>query len=266
MTTLTPDAYWENRARRFARTGGGLAAVCSYGMPGFYNRAIHLAQSRALDPWLDVESGTDVLDVGCGIGRWSRRLARRGAEVTGVDLSPTMVAEAERRASIDGVAARCRFQVADVSRLALMTRFSLILGVTVLQHILDPDRLTDAVESLASHLAPGGRLVLLEAAPSRRVTRCDTAVFHARDEATYRETFARAGLATTAVTGVDPAPFRTWLLPHYRTLPAPVALAGLAAVTAVSLPIDVLAGRACVRASWHKVFVLTHAGDVDARP
>src|SRR4029077_19830606 len=33
--------YWEERARRFATEGNALAAVCSYGMPAFYNRVIH---------------------------------------------------------------------------------------------------------------------------------------------------------------------------------------------------------------------------------
>ena len=32
--------YWEQRACRFASQGDGLAAVCSYGMPAFYNRVI----------------------------------------------------------------------------------------------------------------------------------------------------------------------------------------------------------------------------------
>ena len=72
-----PATYWEDRARRFAAEGAGLAAVCSYGMPGFYNRMIHFTQSLALEPWFDVGPGMRVLDVGCGVGRWSRLLASR---------------------------------------------------------------------------------------------------------------------------------------------------------------------------------------------
>src|ERR1700680_267128 len=92
-----PRLYWEDRAQRFAAEGDGLAAVCAYGMPGFYNRAIHLEQRLALEPCLRVGAGTRVLDVGCGVGRWSRLLAARGADVLGVDLSPTMIAQARQR-------------------------------------------------------------------------------------------------------------------------------------------------------------------------
>lgn len=259
MSQTAPTTYWEERARRFAGSRAGLAAVCSYGMPGFYNRSIDVCQRLALLPWLDAAPGTKVLDVGCGIGRWSRLLARRGARVTGVDLSPTMVAEARRRAEREGVAERCRFEVADLASLELAERFPLVLGVTVLQHILEPAALRSAAARLAGHLAPGGRLVLLEAAPSRRITRCDTTVFQARDEASYVAAFAEAGLRVAAVGGVDPAPFKTLLLPHYRRLPRPLALAGLAVATAASLPIDLVLGRRWVQASWHKVFVLGHA-------
>jgi hypothetical protein len=99
-------------------------------------------------------------------------------------------------------------------------------------------------------------MVLLEAAPDRDIKRCNTAVFHARTTATYLESFSRAGLRCVDMGGVDPAPFKTMYLPYYRRLPASVAMLGLALVTAVSLPIDLLAGRALVRASWHKVFFL----------
>src|SRR5687767_12015592 len=141
-----PGTYWEDRARLFAREGEGLAAVCSYGMPTFYNKVIDLCQSRALKPWLRSVKGLRVLDVGCGVGRWSRRLARRGAIVTGIDLSPTMIAEAKRRAAEEGVSARCRFETQDLAALEAEEQFDLILGVTVLQHILDPEALRRSEE------------------------------------------------------------------------------------------------------------------------
>lgn len=254
-----PISYWEDRARRYARDGQGLAAVCSYGMPQFYNRAIQFCQRLALKPWLEAVPGTAVLDVGCGVGRWSRVLAAKGARVTGIDLSPTMVAEATRRAAAAGLADRCRFLAQDLAELNAGRRYELILGVTVLQHILDPGRLRAAIERLVTHLAPEGRMVLLEAAPTLPQDRCDSPVFTARDLDSYLSLFAECGLRAAAVTGVDPAPFKTLFLPSYSRLSRPLALAVLLLVTGVSLPVDTLFGRRWTGSSWHKVFVLEHA-------
>lgn len=254
-----PDHYWEDRARRFAAQGSGLAAVCSYGMPELYNRMIHLCQRLALAPWLRVPAGTRVLDVGCGVGRWSSLLASRGALVTGMDLSPTMIAEAQRRASESGVAERCRFLVQDLAHLDAGDKFDLVIGVTVLQHILDPEALRSAVQRMSEHLAPGGRMVLLEAAPARLAQRCDTSVFRARTRSVYLDLFERTGLEVLQMSGVDPAPFKTWLLPHLRRLPRLLATPAIVLVTLLSAPIDVIIGRRALERSWHAVFVLRRA-------
>lgn len=252
----SPNTYWEDRAQRFAGEGRGLAAVCSYGMPEFYNRAIHLEQRLALEPWLKVSAGTRVLDVGCGVGRWSRLLAARGALVTGVDLSPTMIAQAQQRAAAEGLSGRCHFRVQDLSHLDVGERFDLVLGVTVLQHILDAHALRAALMAMTAHLAPGGRMILLEAAPTVRVDRCDSTIFRARQRDVYLDLIRDCDLELRALTGVDPAPFRTQLLPYVRRLPGRLSLGLLALATALSLPIDALFGRRAVRRSWHAVFVL----------
>jgi 2-polyprenyl-3-methyl-5-hydroxy-6-metoxy-1,4-benzoquinol methylase len=263
---LEPQQYWEARARKFATRGAGLAAVCSYGMPEFYNRMIHLCQRLALAPWLRVAESTRVLDVGCGVGRWSALLASRGAQVTGIDLSPTMIAEANRRAQARGTANRCRFMVQDLAHLDAGEQFDMVVGVTVLQHILDAEALRSAVDRMSRHLAPGGRMVLLEAAPVRHEARCDTPAFRARTRKVYLDLFGRAGLEVIAISGVDPAPFKTWLLPHVRRLPRAVALSAIAVVTLLSAPIDIIAGRRAVERSWHAVFVLQKArGESDVR-
>jgi SAM-dependent methyltransferase len=228
-------------------------------MPEFYNRMIHLTQQLALAQWLRVGPGTRVLDVGCGVGRWSRLLASRGALVTGVDLSPTMIAQAKRRARNSGLANRCQFLVQDLAELDVAAGFDLVLGVTVLQHILDPRALRAAMQRMADRLAGAGRMILLEAAPTSIANRCDTSIFRARQRDLYLQLFCECGLRVHTITGVDPAPFKTWLLPHLPRLPRPLSVAALALATALSAPVDALFGRFAVERSWHAVFVLEHA-------
>ena len=74
---------------------------------------------------LRLEAGQRVLDVGCGPGRHSVALARRGLHVLGVDLSPDFVALA--RAAADAEALNAEFEEADVRELAYDADFDAVV-------------------------------------------------------------------------------------------------------------------------------------------
>ena len=253
--------FWEARAQRFAASGEGLKAICSYAMPGFYNRAIDVTQRAAMKSLIGaIPRGAQVLDYGCGVGRWTRELARRGAYVTAVDFSATMLHEARTRTSAAGLAERCRFIHCDVTMLDLTERFDVVMGVTVLQHVLDEADLEQTIARLARHLKPGGRMILVEAAPSQEHQRCDTVTFRARPLASYLEKMRKAGLDVTRIQGVDPSPLKLWVVPRFKVWPRAVAVGVLALATLISLPLDVLFARLLTRYSWHKIVVATAAG------
>jgi len=65
--------------------------------PNYLPLAGHLVERTA------VEAGDAVLDVGCGTGSVAVTAARRGADVTGVDITPSMLAAARENAAIAGV-------------------------------------------------------------------------------------------------------------------------------------------------------------------
>ena len=83
-------------------------------------------------------------------------------------------------------------------------------------------RIRGALERMVAHLHPEGRMVLLEAAPVHSTGRCNSSVFTARERGAYLELFAQCGLKVRSISGVDPAPFRPWLLPHLVRLPRPL--------------------------------------------
>ena len=56
-----------------------------------------MAWPAAYLEWLNAQPGERILDLGCGDGQLTLRLAATGASVTGVDASPEMVAAARTR-------------------------------------------------------------------------------------------------------------------------------------------------------------------------
>lgn len=55
---------------------------------------------------LHLQPPASILDVGCGTGRHSLELAHRGFQVTGLDISAGMLAEARRKAEAEGLSIR----------------------------------------------------------------------------------------------------------------------------------------------------------------
>lgn len=84
-------------------------------------------------------AGKRVLDVGCGSGRYSIEFARRGAEVIGLDLAPTMVEMAQEAAAAAGVAERCRFMQADFETWREPHHFDICLGIGFFDYIEEPE-------------------------------------------------------------------------------------------------------------------------------
>jgi SAM-dependent methyltransferase len=103
-------------------------------------------------------AGKHVLEFGCGDGVISTLLAQFQARVTGLDISPELIAVAKRRAQLDGVQDRVEFIVQDIARSPLEAgRFDILVCHAALHHV-------DAqlVPPLIAALKPGGRAVIVE--------------------------------------------------------------------------------------------------------
>ena len=152
-------ANWDERAPAHA-------ASPDYGFEEFADDPAHLSGVVRFDlPLLGDIRGADGIHLQCHIGTDTLSLARLGARMTGLDLSPASLAQARRLAALAGP--HVDFVEADVYSAppAVAGRsFDLVYtGIGALCWLPDVDRWADVVDAL---LAPGGRLFVREGHPA----------------------------------------------------------------------------------------------------
>jgi SAM-dependent methyltransferase len=100
-----------------------------------------------------------ILDLPCGQGRHAIELARRGYDVTGVDLSPFLLKVAEERAQADGV--RVRWLAGDMRQPIAGEQFDVVLNLfTSFGYFADEADDRKVVDAAAAMLVPGGHFLL----------------------------------------------------------------------------------------------------------
>ncbi len=105
-----------------------------------------------------VDRSDHVLDMGCGTGRFTVPMAERAASVTGVDISPHMLAVNGRKLAEHGLHADLR--EGDMTSLPFPDgSFDVVTSMLALMHIPIEDRQRVFCE-VARVLKPGGRLVI----------------------------------------------------------------------------------------------------------
>jgi len=160
---MTTDAHWESWGARDPYFGVlthprfRTAALTPEAREEFFASGRAHAQQvldvcrQRIDPAFSPQR---VLDFGCGVGRVLIPLAAGMAEAVGVDVSPSMLAEARRNCEAQGVA-NVALLLSDDDLSTLSGEFDLVHCCIVLQHIEVP-RGRKLFQKLVERIRPGG--------------------------------------------------------------------------------------------------------------
>jgi len=197
------SGLWE----RHAGLGSLRAVLDPNDVAGWKNQLIDAMQWLALAPYVD--GGCQLLDVGCGTGRFARRLAARGVRYTGIDASPAMVARAKQ--ATPELAER--FSIADACQLPFADgEFDSGLTCGVLACLMHTEGAPAFAAEIRRVLGAGGRLLAIEQVSYSG--RSSGTVSYSSTEADYVSTLG-AGFRIVAMTRIRCSYFgrpTRWLL------------------------------------------------------
>ncbi|HZD66185.1 MAG TPA: class I SAM-dependent methyltransferase [Acidimicrobiales bacterium] len=157
-------AYWRAHATRsgaldLENDPAALGNVCWPGAPVWLNEHLGALQAATYEHLLALVpspgAGERALEVGCGSGRWCRRLEGRGYDVVGIDLQPALIHLNRQRHP------QLRFEQVALQDFSDDRHYDLVSSVTVIQH--NPfDQQVAMVRRIRSLLKPGGYALILE--------------------------------------------------------------------------------------------------------
>jgi ubiquinone/menaquinone biosynthesis C-methylase UbiE len=111
-------------------------------------------QWEIIESYLRPGEGEYILDMACGDGYYSRKMAARGARVAAMDLDPQRISNALKYHKVPGV----EYRLADAEALPYSDgTFDKVVSVCALEHFHHPER---AIAEAHRVLKPGGELVL----------------------------------------------------------------------------------------------------------
>lgn len=153
---------------------------------GWYRELLaspHTYQEKVIAPNLlrvaHFTKGERVLDVACGEGYFTRMFEKTGARMTGVDISPELIAVARKFSN------ESRFFIAPIERLSFAkdSSFDAAVCVLALQNI---EHLNLGIQEVSRVLKPAGRFIIVLNHPCFRIPGRSSWGFDEKEHVQYR--------------------------------------------------------------------------------
>ncbi len=210
--------------------------------PALYDAQHAFVWERAAEvlALLAPQPGERILDLGCGTGHLTSRIAAAGARVVGLDISPEMIAEARRNYP------ELEFVAGDGCNFHFEQPFDAVFSNAALHWMRDPDAVA---RSIAEALVEGGRFVA-ELGAEGNVERLVEALRRGREAIGF---------------GVE-RDFNPWYFPTIGEYASLLETQGLEVTYALVFdrPTPLEAGEAGLR-NWLRMFAASFWSDLDAR-
>jgi SAM-dependent methyltransferase len=161
-TTRPPVAYYDAQYGHVATDVYAQIRAETFGVDIGQNSWLTAEEHDLFIGWLGLAAGSRVLDVACGLGGPTLRIAQQtGCDAWGVDVHEQALADATARARAAGLADRVTLQRADASQPLPFADGSVdaIICIDAINHL--PDR-SAVLRDWARLLRPGGRLVFTD--------------------------------------------------------------------------------------------------------
>lgn len=120
-------------------------------------RPLHEINPLRLE-WINARAplaGKNVIDIGCGGGILAESMARKGAKVTGIDLSKKALKVADLHSLESGVEVRYKHIPAEEMAEQEAGQFDVVTCMEMLEHVPDP---ASIVRAAATLVKPGGKV------------------------------------------------------------------------------------------------------------
>ena len=122
-------------------------------------RPLHEINPLRLE-WINAKvplAGKRVIDIGCGGGILAESMARKGANVTGIDLSEKALKVADLHSLESGVNVRYKLIAAETMADEEAGQYDVVTCMEMLEHVPDPSAI---VKACATLVKPGGHIFL----------------------------------------------------------------------------------------------------------
>jgi 2-polyprenyl-3-methyl-5-hydroxy-6-metoxy-1,4-benzoquinol methylase len=118
-----------------------------------------IGECDLIEKEIGYNKATRILDIGCGTGRHSIELAKRGYNVVGIDLSKSLLKRAEEKAS--GQNLQIVFQKHDARKLPFINEFNLVIMLCEgAFSLMETDEMNfQILQNAANALLPKGKLI-----------------------------------------------------------------------------------------------------------